>query len=421
MARKRKDILYAQSVPIIGSNNWADVSAPVGWSWSLPFTIQQSGNQFRIKPSFTLQGRANITVSKTYYVDSVNGNDSNTGLSWAQAFKTLNQVQTAGDADRVYIASGSYFTKAQQPSTGFTRDIEVIALGDGATITADQVAAVGSFSKTGTYYYEATITDYVAAIFDDTNLDSYGLPTRMALVADAATVDTTPNSWFREWNGTKKIYVRTHDDRAPDSDLKYMDTRAYAPTADNRVQYFKNITFKTGVRTQNSSATGGMKMYFDDCTFFGLSILGVNEFMMHGCTVHGTTGDGVNIDARNSIESQVVESKCTMYYCGSGGSDQASTTHNGCDMVRIMGKYYDIAGQCIADTGGGETWMLGTEVYNSTVAGIGIYSTVTMWLDSVYVHDQSNYDLQNTAGNTIYHHNCTLTGSNDIGGTYTAY
>lgn len=418
MARKRRDILQAQILPVI-TNGWTDISAPVGWSWSLPFTIQQSGNNFRVKPSFTLQGRAGITVSKTYYVDTVNGNDGNTGLSAAQAFQSMNQVNTQGDADRVYILDGSYIKGNTHPY-GFGRSMEIIGLGT-VYFTSDVFSDL-SFSKTGTNYYTSDLSaaQYVAIVYDYANPTARGAPDILSLAADAATCDSTPGTYFREWNGTKKLYVHPFDSRAPDSNIKCCLAVNFRPQEDSTTYYLENINFIGGASIQNASAAGGAKGYFYGCTFTNASVRGADEVIYQGCVLGGASGDGNNIDDLNGVGSNVVEINCTMQDVGSASSDQCSTTHNATNIVRINGHYRYSAGQCIADTGTGQTWMLGTEVDNSST-GIGIYSSVTMWLDSIYVHDQSTNDLQNVVGTTIYHHNCTLTGSNNIGGTYTAY
>ena len=48
-------------------------------------------------------------MATPYYVDGVSGNDGNTGLSWAQAFKTLGKANTTiVDTDSVFVKAATY-------------------------------------------------------------------------------------------------------------------------------------------------------------------------------------------------------------------------------------------------------------------------------------------------------------------------
>jgi len=406
---------------------WNNVSVPTGFLVTPPFAIQKAGENYRVDPEFDLEAYANITVTKTYYVDSVNGSDSNTGLSWIQAFKTLSKIQSQGDADLVYIAENSYFQKNQR-STQYTRSIKFIGLGSGATrprITADVNNQTGAFSVHSGNCYVANIGEFVGYAYDKAVLNSYGNPTGLVAEASIAACISTPGTFFTDWPNTD-VYVHLSDNRAPDSNLILGDATCMAVTADNRKQYFENIQFVAGVQLYNSTSAGGLKTYFKNCNFTSLTAFGVSEFIAQNCIgIRLSADDMANYDLRNTIPTIAYEINCDYTNQKLGNSNsQASTTHNGCTIVRIGGKYHDTAGQNVADvTGGvGQTWMLGCELYQST-SGAGCYfSLLQAWLDGVYLHDLS-IGIDTASGTTVYFKNLRnfATTPTSGGGTFLPY
>jgi len=176
-----------------------------------------------------------------------------------------------------------------------------------------------------------------------------------------------------------------------------------------------------GLRIQNSSSVGGIEAYFKDCTFKGdILVLGVDQIIFQNCSSIQSFGDAMNYDARNTIVTSAIEIDCDFGYCGTTSSDQASTSHNGCFVVRLNGEYHNTSGQNIA-TAQVETyeWLLGTEMYTSTL-GRGYESSGLSWLDSCYIHDVTK-DLVNAVGSTIYTRNLISGGNNTIAGTLTPY
>jgi len=402
------------------------VSVPSGFLVTPPFEIQQSGTSYRVDPDFDLETYANIAVTKTYYVNSVTGSDSNTGLSWAQAFKTLSKIQSQGDADLVYIAENSYFQKNQR-STQYTRNIKFIGLGSGATrprITADVNNQTGAFSVHSGNCYVANIGEFVGYAYDNSNVNAFGNATSLTAAASIAACVATPNTFFTDWPNTD-VYVNLFNGRAPDGSLILGDGTCMSVTADNRKQYFENIIFGSTVIYQNSTSTGNLKGYFKNCLIKG-TIVGVTEYIMQNCDSFSRLGeDCMNYDIRNTVPTIAYELNCDLNTQALGTSNtQASTTHNGCTIVRVGGKYHDTAGQNVADvTGGvGQTWMLGCELYQST-SGVGCYfSLLQAWLDGIYIHDVTT-GIDTASGTTVYYKNLRnlATTPTTGAGTFTPY
>jgi hypothetical protein len=400
------------------SVGFAPVSIPAGFLVTPPFEIQQNGTQYRVDPDFDLETYANISVTKTYYVDSVGGSDSNTGLSWGQAFKTLTKIQSQGDCDLCNIKSGSYFFKNQRPGS-FARSMKIIAEEGGAYITSDVTNQAGTWTNT-TNYWQSVFGDFPSIALDWTNLDSNGNPIQLTAVASIALVNSTPNSIYVAY---PNVYVRTFDSRRPDSNLKFYDSTSLSPTRDNIKYYYENIKFLRGFSLNNNSSTGGLKCYFKNCEIASFVAMGVSEMILQNCTSWVATGDCFNYDLRNTIPTIAYEIDCDLQNRATAGNDQASTTHNGCTIVRVGGAYHDISGQCCADVVGGQTWMLGCELYNSRVSNTGYYAdTSQTWLDGVYIHDV-NTGINCETGTTVYFRNLRnlATTPTTGGGTFTAY
>lgn len=426
MKKSKAAILAASS----GAVKWTDVTAPDAAFSYVPFTVQQTGRRFRAPTTFNLRTHANITVAKTYYVDKSTGNDGNAGTAWATALKTLTAAYAKADVDRIYVRNG-YYLRSEMPVAPWSRNVEII--GDGtATLTSDVYANAGAFAAVDNHY-NATFgsSAYVAAVFDRTNLDSLGYPSRLTAAVSEAACNTTPGSFYYNYTAPNStMSIRLIDGRAPDANVTYLDSIAMNVTADNRTVYFENLTIYGGFWSRNSSATGGAKFYAENCRFLissgtGITVAGVGDFILNGCTVYAN-GDGINYDARNGIVTKAIEINCNIRNVSSGSSDQASTTHNACVVTRIMGSYHDVSGQCVADTGVSQAWMLGSLAYTSRVAGIGYYldgSGGKAWLDCCSTTGGiANYDLQNGAGSTTYTRNFTGSkGANSIAGTLSTY
>ena len=392
-------------------------TVPVGFNTTPPFSIFKQGNNYFADPTFDLRTHANIPVTKTYWVDSVLGSDSNAGTEIAP-FKTLTKVQSQGDCDLCYIKEGSYFYKNQRPGS-FSRSMNIIALGTGAQITSDVTNQAGAWTNTSNYW-QSTFGDFPSKFYDLSNLDANGNPIEMTAVASIALVNTTPNSCFVAY---PLAYVRTFDSRVPDANIKGYDSTSLSPTRDNIKYYYENISFQRGFSLNNATSAGGLKMYFKNCTIASMTAFGLDEIILQNCNSWVATGDCMNYDLRNTIATKSYEINCNFQNRATAGQDQASTTHNGCTIVRVGGIYHDISGQCCADVSGGQTWMLGCEFYNSRVANVGYYCDVnTAWLDGVYIHDL-NIGLQIAATRTLYYRNMRNLATTPVSnaGTYLPY
>jgi hypothetical protein len=148
-----------------------------------------------------------------WYVDSVNGNDANTGKSRSQAFQTiaaLAAVFAAGES--VGLARGSHWRE----QLGIPGDnCKVYAYGSGSRPILDASNVMTGWSKTAgrTYVYQISCTpswsttDWLNVWEDDTFL------TR---AADLAGCDSTPGSYYPSGSsGAITLYVHASDNGDP--------------------------------------------------------------------------------------------------------------------------------------------------------------------------------------------------------------
>lgn len=398
--------------------SYKNVSSPQGMTINMPFNVQRIGSRYRVDPSFNIRTRANITVTTEGYVDSVAGNDSNDGLSESTPLKTLTAANAKG-WDRIYLKRGSEFQKNQRP-TELAGDVEVVTYGTGEKprITSLVSNQIGSFSNTSNYY-SATAGDYVAAVLDSSILNANGKPTAYTRKASIAEVDAEAGTFY--WNAST-VYIRTLDDRAPDSDLSYYDSLAYRLREDNRTQYFENIEFQFSAQFEPNSATGGAKVYFKDCNFYagGYQFWGLDECIIMNCDFWSYGGDVINIDDKLGVTSNVYEVYCSSTNYQSGDpSSQCSTTHGTSNVVRIGCNYQDAAGQVIADTGTGQSWIMGMTLDNGG-SDVTTYFSNTAWLEGNTISGDATSIQVDTTGSVFYKNN-TLAGSVTETGIYAPY
>lgn len=135
-----------------------------------------------------------------WYVDSVNGNDANSGTSRRQPLKTISALLGKGitTGARIGLARGSFW-REQLSITGDISNITVAAYGSGKlpTLSASDVAPNGSFVKSDGYtnLYEISWAHEMTDP-SKSKLSVWEDGVRLLRVTDIATADTTPGSFY---------------------------------------------------------------------------------------------------------------------------------------------------------------------------------------------------------------------------------
>jgi hypothetical protein len=159
-------------------------------------------------------GSAGVAVN--WYVDSVNGNNGNSGQYPNQAFATIAYLlqQSIAAGSYIYLARGS---KWREMISGLPVGTIVAAYGAGPrpVLDASDVASNGSFTKTGgrTNVYQIGWTlSFTPNAGDRHCVWENGV--RLVRVADVATCDSTPGSFVAPippTTGPDTVYVHASD------------------------------------------------------------------------------------------------------------------------------------------------------------------------------------------------------------------
>lgn len=402
-----------------GQSSFVPVSKPSGVNVQIPFNIERNGNVYRPELSFNLLDYANVTVTKTYYVDSVNGNDAFDGLSENTPIKTLTEASSRGDAQRLFLKRGSVWQKNQRP-TQFNGSMlfQTYGTGNKPRITSLVSNQVGILTKTSNYW-SGSVGDNVANVIDTSVSGTNGLGLILTNAGSIAGVDSTPNSFYLSGS---TIYIRLNDDRTPDSSVEYYDALALRTDDENCTQYFENIEIN-GAFQARAGVAGGLKCLMLNCDFKKVSnpqFWGCEPSIIWDCTSNIFGDDCINIDDSNGVQGNHIEIDCSLTSNALGStSSQSSTAHNTSLACRIGGQYFNVAGQCIADVNSSQSWNMGMSLSDSAL-GVGFYIEGETWVEGTDFGTNAK-GITVTVGSTFHYKNNSLDVIVSGGGSYVAY
>lgn len=111
--------------------------------------------------SFLLCG---LPLEATIYHVKPQGSDTGNGLSWSQAFATLQQaLEKAKDGDEIYLASGTYYPTSYQGLIAFEED-GPLTMRDYTFLITKNIAIYGGFKEDGTETVESRQPDTAPTI-----------------------------------------------------------------------------------------------------------------------------------------------------------------------------------------------------------------------------------------------------------------
>jgi len=406
----------------ISTITWQDISPPAGWTWSLPFTVQQKGTQFRVKSDWTIDGSK--PTGKAYYV-STSGSDANDGLTAGSPLRKIYTAINKADVDVVYIAAGIFgWTNGWGGGAAEARSMSVIATG--GRVVIGTFAEALSWAADGAAY-KAT-RSHVLKVADASFPDAHGDHTFLTLVADAATCRSTTSSWYTD---ATYLWVHTSDSRSPDISVRcYFDNATYpAKYAGNfdGTLYCENLDFEGGSSGGFYAGYAGKTKtaYYNTCTTKyssgnGHSAPHGGNMYLQDCVSACNLDDGYNWKYGSGVTRiKVLEINCIGRDNGLADDiDNGSSIHDGGAIVRVNGQYMRNVGRNIHDViNGTESWNLGCNVHDSTsavndcnfAAGTGSSDTAKMWLDGC-TSSGSATDLEEAATAVLLYKNLTSEG-----------
>ena len=188
-----------------------------------------------------------VATANNWYVDPVNGNDSNDGLSPSTAWSTVGKVNAESQNCGMFPTTGGYMhgdtliidtTVANWQLDGsylniLTRGLNVIQLGGGLTGAGEIQAWTridnASFTPTvgTTNVYQTTDTSKSAVIWENDKWMNH--PTGPNFSAVRSSLENTPGSF---WTDGTTLYLHPFDDTNPMTDGKVY-TRSYYRSGSN--------------------------------------------------------------------------------------------------------------------------------------------------------------------------------------------
>jgi hypothetical protein len=140
----------------------------------------------------------NVVAGAKFFVDSVNGNDSNNGLTPATAFRSLSKVATAANGTTIYLARESYWR--EELIFDNNSNMSFIAYGSGAkpVIDGSDIAPTGLFTADTTHTNTFRINWNLATNYPPNSpmrISVWENDIRMKRVFSADDCNTTPGSF----------------------------------------------------------------------------------------------------------------------------------------------------------------------------------------------------------------------------------
>jgi len=326
--------------------------------------VYSRGNRFHtnITPESLIDTTAYV---QTYYVDSVGGNDANSGLTWALRKKTIGNAARAasasGIASRILVDGSAALPYYRQRSLNDDNIARVSAVP--LLIEAINARVVtGPFdnltwTKTGgaTYTYQAAFAFAIAAR-NTVVLDKNGMHTRYAWVASSAAVDTTEGSWYTD--GTT-VWIHPHNHDEPDIFNARVDSQSISASWNcNQNLILRGFDFEGGIEGAANIKGGSTNIIItDDCSFryawgsnignggttyaTGIRVSSCGLYAAFDCRADRNSRDGFGFVADAGPIPGGLLVNCRGWYNGDGASQSNNgyTSHEGVKSISIGGDW----------------------------------------------------------------------------------
>lgn len=382
---------------------------PSQFSWFSGNIWRQNDNLYT---DFNFNSVPNSITGTEKWVDPVFGSNANNGNSAATPYATIQFAYQQGGR-QIHLKSGSVFLYTQGfQTTRPTQNTKLDIYGGTDDVYLTTASVLTPYTQNGTYpvVYQAPNPDTtrnIVIVFDLTYKDSNGSDIAYLLKTTIADVAGSPGSFY--YDGTADIlYVRTWNDRVPDSSLyTCIDNLTCIPlnnAADTSTIYCENIRF-IGGRACDVNSTVGRIVSFKNCrtTSYnsngGFFIQDNVTAIFNNCRADYNRADGFNYQGT---------SKSFEWFCASNqnGRDLASNANNGStghansQLVAVGCNHQYSKGKPIQWIGNSKA------LYIRTIAGNSLVTPVTD-------PDTAGYATDSTQpGNTIlWLYECQFVGS----------
>lgn len=426
-----ESVAFTTATVVTNQQRAARVYPPRGYDGLVPaFGIYRAGGGVfytdldpRSRMPFAL-----ADATQTLYV-ATTGSDAAAGTPEAPLKSIRTAVHNRTGKVVVYIAGGLYDRSIAWTTGEPNCDLIVLPWrggpgGDSPWISSMHHAGLSWTATSGQpNVYQATIVS-VSTVYDYSEPDQYGDPVPLVPVGSVAAVAAQAGSYYVD--GTT-IYVRTADDRAPDSFLRvYSNQRNGLFRASNKGFYIEGGRFEGGTHPLHVQSVDGLRNVFtavDVGVFCAGGSTGKNLLAVEGnvdAVLFGVYGarsqlDGLNYHWFNGSgpAPDVVEINCNIRSCGQDatGTNNCSTMHDGGSIVRINCRFRDAQNRCVHDINDSRSWNLGVSAAYSIgpsgstsvgfAAGFDSEDATLMWLDECATVGYT-YDVQANGASEVY-------------------
>lgn len=304
-------------------------------------------------------------ASTLYYVDVVNGSDSNNGSSWALAFKSIWKATTAGNTAAVpfwvKVAANRYsranaFCNAG-PTVIPTQPCVFEAIGGIVECHVGDANGVVAYTLDAGTTWKGTRSN-VTRVLDWLNVNTYGDYVEFTKVATQADCRATPGSWYTD--GTTVYINRTDGVAVTGANTAALLTTVEGVKSPNSGSNMHLIGFSQIGGTNGAfqlANNGAGKVLAVDCKFNwstnstyvdNVTSLDCALVVLIRCASAYGQKDGFNFHAANSVIPNVILLDCKGY---ENGTVPASTSNNGVT-IHDAGLLIDINGRYFNNHGG---------------------------------------------------------------------
>lgn len=429
---------------------------------SIPFALRRGGDG-AIRHDFDPTSMI-ATPTVTYYVNPLTGSDGNAGTSSGAALGNLSTALAKVDADQIIITglTGDYIAIGAKAWNNVQANRSLSILNrTGYRFICTQSAGVPTWTVNGTYsnVYQATVTAANAGSVSDllsSSAPAFSAPSDMTpamaanvasviaacpkgyrhlvKVASVAAVAAQAGTWYHD--GTTTLYVRAHDDRNLVGDTKMLPMVAsvtngrWKPNMNNMGVYVEGIDFVGGPNpflTDAPATVTGQVLVFNGCSFQGggsvtgngISIKSASTVYLYRCTASGNWSDGFNYHSPESdgttpgTSPTVYEIECLSYGNGVTGSvgisDNGSTAHDFCNVLRINSAHLPSDDSTVVDINSAQSWNIGVYADQAFTVGSArqnfkAANSAVMLLDQCYARAGANERWLSETSTTVLKH-----------------
>jgi len=413
------------------------LTKPTGFTLSRPISIYDEGNG-NYKISHTVDDLFPRLSGVTYYVDPVNGLDTNDGLTWQTAFKKISKADGMADVAIVMLKSGIYGSVLHSWTTLRDKDIKYISEANQppAIIFPGWPASYKTWTDM-TGYFQASTFGTVNNVFDTTQKQAemnYEL-TKLTLVASEAEVPLLANSYYVD---TENSLININVGRMPDANvlcctsLGILTVSQTSFTGERHV-CFENINFifrlAFVIDSPNKLNIYGKNLRIGFSTNTdGLGITGNVFSYMENCISQNNYNDGFNYHGVGDYNPEFIEVNCIGRSNGYGnntGINNGSTCHESGKGIRLNGIYHNNEGRNVHDINISQTWNVNCYAFNSVATtgdaakeDFAVWDTAKMWNYKCTAYGASVINAEAQATAHMYNKVCDFDRASGLMETY---